>query len=356
MTLSEKITYLRKREGMSQEDLAEKLSISRQSIYKWENGESLPSFDKIKFIAKLFNVSFDFLMDDSISNISSSTNETKNVERSVFSTGIRLTFDQINIDNGYHETRKAKLEYSDYYADNIRHAKNELKKLNITDVFQVHGATFFFYDSINYTCGFFYAGMIQFVCPIENILGFTYRGGDHKVMNSFATVGGVGLGAGGINSVGIGQMPTLNSIPDTTAWCSLSYKCGDSIKQIDLEFSVNNKYMALECCKSVEDLDFFLMTHMNILLKDLEKLKLKILSLVNVGIDIKKGNIKAEEVDHNIFTTANEVLEKKYSEYLKKIEESAIQDNKVRSITMLLVGGIIAIFAFIFIVGIFRNL
>ena len=143
MTLSEKISHLRRREGLSQEDLAEKLSVSRQSIYKWENGESLPSFDRIKFIAKLFNVSFDFLMDDSISNEFLNTNETKNVERTVFSTGIGLNFDQINIDNGYHETRKAKLGYDNYYGDNICHARNELQKLNITDVFPVPGATFF---------------------------------------------------------------------------------------------------------------------------------------------------------------------------------------------------------------------
>lgn len=41
MILSEKITYLRKKSGWSQEELAEKLNISRQSVSKWESGGSL---------------------------------------------------------------------------------------------------------------------------------------------------------------------------------------------------------------------------------------------------------------------------------------------------------------------------
>ena len=142
MTLSEKITYLRKREGMSQEDLAEQLSLSRQSVYKWETGESLPSMDNIKYLAKMFNVSFDYLMDDSIDSIDPETNKAphKNIERAVFSTGVSLHYNQVNIDNGYLPTRKAKLQ-DGYCDENVQHAKNELKKLNITDVFQIQTTT-----------------------------------------------------------------------------------------------------------------------------------------------------------------------------------------------------------------------
>ena len=197
--------------------------------------------------------------------------------------------------------------------------------------------------------------MIQFVCPIENILGFTYGGGCHKTVNSSTTIGGIGLGPEGISSVGIGRVPTLASVPDTTAWCSLSYKCGDAIKQIELNFSVNNMYVAQEFCKSVEELEFFWMTDMDILLKDLEKLKLKIFSLIDVGKDIKNGNIKVEEVDYNIFTAANEVLKQEYSEYLKEIEEAAIQDNKKSLIAKLVVGGIIATVVLVTIIAIVSN-
>ena len=57
MRLDEKIIYLRKKNGWSQEDLALKLDISRQSVSKWESGMSLPELDKIISMSKLFGVS-----------------------------------------------------------------------------------------------------------------------------------------------------------------------------------------------------------------------------------------------------------------------------------------------------------
>ena len=64
MELSQKITYLRKQKGWSQEQLATKLEVSRQAVYKWEAGISQPEIDKLKKIAKLFDVSFDELCPD----------------------------------------------------------------------------------------------------------------------------------------------------------------------------------------------------------------------------------------------------------------------------------------------------
>lgn len=64
MTLSEKIICLRKKEGWSQEQLAEKLNVSRQSVSKWESGQSTPDVDKIVTIATLFHVTTDFLLKD----------------------------------------------------------------------------------------------------------------------------------------------------------------------------------------------------------------------------------------------------------------------------------------------------
>lgn len=64
MTLSEKITCLRKKEGWSQEQLAEKLNVSRQAVSKWESGQSIPDVDKIISMATLFHVTTDFLLKD----------------------------------------------------------------------------------------------------------------------------------------------------------------------------------------------------------------------------------------------------------------------------------------------------
>lgn len=62
MTLGEKIHVLRKKESLSQEQLADQLSVSRQSISKWELNESIPDTDKIIKLSKIFQVSTDFLL------------------------------------------------------------------------------------------------------------------------------------------------------------------------------------------------------------------------------------------------------------------------------------------------------
>lgn len=64
MDLSEKIMQLRKQKGWSQEELAERLDISRQSISKWESGASIPELDKILKLSNLFGVTTDYLLKD----------------------------------------------------------------------------------------------------------------------------------------------------------------------------------------------------------------------------------------------------------------------------------------------------
>ena len=66
MILAEKITLLRKKAGWSQEDLAEQLGVSRQSISKWESAQSVPDLKRILDIADCFGVSTDVLLKDDI--------------------------------------------------------------------------------------------------------------------------------------------------------------------------------------------------------------------------------------------------------------------------------------------------
>lgn len=63
MTIAEKIKQLRKDNSMTQEDLAEKLSVSRQTISKWETSVTIPDADNIVAISKLFNITTDELLD-----------------------------------------------------------------------------------------------------------------------------------------------------------------------------------------------------------------------------------------------------------------------------------------------------
>lgn len=66
MKLAEKIMKHRKKKGWSQEELAEHLNISRQSVSKWESGASVPDLDKILRLSEIFKVSTDYLLKDEI--------------------------------------------------------------------------------------------------------------------------------------------------------------------------------------------------------------------------------------------------------------------------------------------------
>ncbi len=66
MTIGEKITNLRVAANISQEQLAEKMDVSRQSVSKWEMGQALPQIDKVLLLCELFGVTTDELLQDSI--------------------------------------------------------------------------------------------------------------------------------------------------------------------------------------------------------------------------------------------------------------------------------------------------
>ena len=79
MTIGEKITQLRIASDISQEQLAEKMSVSRQSVSKWEMDQALPQIDKVLQLCELFDISTDELLHDKISiNCSASTENRGN--------------------------------------------------------------------------------------------------------------------------------------------------------------------------------------------------------------------------------------------------------------------------------------
>lgn len=64
MKLSDKIYHCRKKAGLSQEALSERIGVSRQAISKWETGEAAPEISKLPLLAKTFSVTADWLLDD----------------------------------------------------------------------------------------------------------------------------------------------------------------------------------------------------------------------------------------------------------------------------------------------------
>lgn len=87
MKFGDKLIILRKGKGLSQEDLAEKLGVSRQSVSKWESNTTYPETDKIVQICNLFDCSMDDLINDKITDVEQSLRKNK--------TNINYMFDSL---------------------------------------------------------------------------------------------------------------------------------------------------------------------------------------------------------------------------------------------------------------------
>ncbi len=97
MTFGEKIVFLRKSQGMSQDQLAEQLGVTRQSISKWERDEVIADTDRVLAISKLFGVSCDYLLDNSVeAPLRNSTSATSTATQATASAKKPLTAWQRN--------------------------------------------------------------------------------------------------------------------------------------------------------------------------------------------------------------------------------------------------------------------
>lgn len=90
MILGDKITNLRKKNGMSQEELAEKLGVSRQSISKWESSQSIPDLNRILELGRVFGVSTDYLLKDDMEDVEYSYSDEAAADR------VKVSIDEAN--------------------------------------------------------------------------------------------------------------------------------------------------------------------------------------------------------------------------------------------------------------------
>ena len=79
-TIGEKIFRLRRQHGISQEELADKINVTRQAVSKWETGSTVANSENITALCKLFNVSADYFLDDGKEIAVGSAEVAENVE------------------------------------------------------------------------------------------------------------------------------------------------------------------------------------------------------------------------------------------------------------------------------------
>lgn len=246
MTLAEKIFTLRKRHGLSQDELAGELGVTRQAVYKWESGIASPEIDKLKSLSKLFDVSFDYLLNDEIDEYTNDKEKSdaapkKPAYRNVFRLGEKMLGNQPSIDRGYFPERKSKTDMSDaYFARRKKAAEEGMRKAGATEIlfFSNRRTCAFFYDEVKKAIGFYYASAVQFVCPIENLAGFSFYGGNAEMVNS--RTGILGIGTAGI---GVGSIPSTKVLGRSPIHATLLYRDGDSINEFPLYFLPFQDYM-----------------------------------------------------------------------------------------------------------------
>ena len=83
MTFKEKIVKLRKLKGLTQDEFASAVGVSRQAVYKWESGQSYPEVPKLLEIKKLFDISIDDLLDENYEVILPEKKKRKRLSKEV---------------------------------------------------------------------------------------------------------------------------------------------------------------------------------------------------------------------------------------------------------------------------------
>ena len=81
MNFKDNLKRIRKEHNLSQEELAEKLNVTRQSVSKWESGLSYPEMDKVISLCNLFNVNIDDLLNNDLKKVKEKQNKSNNLNK-----------------------------------------------------------------------------------------------------------------------------------------------------------------------------------------------------------------------------------------------------------------------------------
>lgn len=119
MSLGEKLMQLRKKEGFSQEEVAEKLNVTRRTVSKWETDQTVPELSKLKSLSQIYNIRIETLISENLSD-SNCTSMEAAVDEIDWT---RAWSKKYPILAGYQETREI-----DKYKEQLEKLYDEFKK------------------------------------------------------------------------------------------------------------------------------------------------------------------------------------------------------------------------------------
>ncbi|MGI6578489.1 MAG: DUF5680 domain-containing protein [Eubacteriales bacterium] len=115
MIFSEKLQLLRKNKGLTQEEMAEKLDVSRQAVAKWESGQVYPDISNLIQISNLLNVTIDFLVRDQECTLNVPSNTTTNLDKLI---DFRLEANKNTYAASMNETSSTRFDSHDFQYTN----------------------------------------------------------------------------------------------------------------------------------------------------------------------------------------------------------------------------------------------
>lgn len=111
MIFSEKLQLIRKNKGLTQEELAEKLSVSRQAVAKWESGQVYPDISNLIQLSNIFNVTVDYLVKDQDCMISCTNVQTQDIDQLI---EFRLKANRNTYAAGINKVKSTRLDSRDF--------------------------------------------------------------------------------------------------------------------------------------------------------------------------------------------------------------------------------------------------
>ena len=356
MKISEKILKIRKSEGLSQEEFADKLDVSRQAVYKWESGIAMPEIEKLKSIHNIFGISIEYLLNDDIESVDSQ-GAPKRVqpERGVFVNNKPFKVDPKwsykpmdadrgyvggSVDNCYIEctVKPNKPDWPDKSPERMKKTEKALKEIGATDIIPLQYTDTFFFDSNKNVFGFFSEGEIRFACPLENLLNFDFNTEADKLSTSTKPAFGIMVGA--VNGVGISAQQHINVERGTKVNIRITYKDGNQPAFFDWAIDVLNYLDIYTVPRDLRPI------HEKVYKEKIIEGLLKAKTLLEMRKAETQDKI-FDAVDWDTYALKNKETKGEYTAYIDSLKAEVTAKKKKKQRKLLITAGIIVVFLII---------
>ncbi len=363
MKFYEKLIKLRKQKGLSQEELADRLDVSRQAVYKWEAGTNMPDILKIEKMTRLFDVSFDYLLNeenDAPDTQAAEPQEERHLTeaeehkslarpkpRDVYVSKHKInTGRQAGLEHGYAEGRDKRVKDSEAVF-NTRKAETEryFKACGYKNVIQIQPklCLYYFEDDRNKSFGFWFDGAEQFVCPYENYIDVQTSDEGIGLTYESKRMVGVGVGLDGINSISVAKIPMAKLKKPSFHSISVVYrdKLGASC-EYKLDLTSHHIYCLHDGHGSISERSMYHDVVSDYTTRRLNDIVVRLKGVPSQAEQIKSGEVVPPELDISSYKTNGTKAQAKSNTYRRKLEAELVKEREAAKKTRITIVAIIA--------------